>query len=93
MAAVMYCRDGYPETPYELVFPDVAEDDCFATNVSGEQTPAFPRPLYNRNLPPLPCKDLLKRLRLVILSHCADVIRFATKTFSADFLLVFYLTT
>lgn len=30
MAAVMYRRAGYPETPFEEVFPDVKADDWFA---------------------------------------------------------------
>ena len=32
MAAVMYRRAGYPETPFEPVFPDVKEDDWFAAS-------------------------------------------------------------
>ena len=32
LAAVMYRRAGYPETPFEPVFPDVKEDDWFAAS-------------------------------------------------------------
>ena len=43
--------------------------------------------LYQRDFPSLPCNDLFKCLRLIILPHSADIISFTAQSLPADVLL------